>query len=172
MNRFYNLVIGVIIYQVLMVPIVNAEVDAGNSFSVRKEEPTFKSGSVFINSSKKNDVLIKTNVWGAVQFPGVHYIPMGTRFLDAISFAGGPVDGAKTEEITLSTKPVGNATASTMRQLSIKDALAMEKSNPVLQPDDIIVVEESHSRDKIGLYLAIGTFLLSAAALGLAISKH
>jgi len=172
MSRFYSFLITIVIFQMIMSPVLRAEVDSGNSFTVRKEEPSYKSGSVFVSSNKKNEVLIKTNVWGAVQFPGVHYIPIGTRFLDAISFAGGPLDSAKTEEIMLTTKALGGASESAMRQLSIKDALATEKNNPILQPDDIILVEESHSREKIALYLAIGTFLVSAAALGLAISNH
>ncbi len=173
MGRLYSVVISIVISQLIFLPVVRAEVvETAGSFSVNKDEPTYKSGSVFVNSTKKNDVLIKTNVWGAVQFPGVHYIPLGTRFLEAISFAGGPVDSAETEDITLSSKPTGGSTSSVVRQLSIRNALAQEKNNPVLQPDDIIVVEENHSRDKIALYITIGTFLVSAAALGLAISDH
>lgn len=147
--------------------------DSGSgSFTVKKDEPSYKSGSVFVSSNKKNEVLQKANIWGAVQFPGVHYIPIGTRFLDAISYAGGPLDSADTELITLSTKTVTPSSPGTLKMLSISDALNSEKSNPIIQPDDIIVLKENKTREKIGLYLAIGTFLVSAAALGLAISNH
>jgi hypothetical protein len=174
MKRLVNAVLVLIlIFQFILLPVTQAEIDANSgSYTVKRDEPSYKTGSVFISSNKKNEVLLKANVWGAVQFPGVHYIPMGTRFLDMISFAGGPLDSADTSSITLSTKTITPASKETLRELSVSDALISEKNNPVIQPDDIIVVKESRVRDNISLFLAIGTFLISAAALGLVISEH
>ena len=175
--------IGILISQVVFLPVTQAEIDAGSgngngngtgngSFTVKKEEPTYKTGSVFISSNKKNEVLLKASIWGAVQFPGVHYIPIGTRFLDALSFAGGPVDSANMDTITLSSKTVTANAIGSVRELSVSDAITTDKKNPIIQPDDIIVVKQDHVRDNIALYIAIGTFLVSAAALGLVISDH
>lgn len=176
MSRFtLSCCIGILIGQLALPP---AYADshpgaAGESYTVRKDEPTFKTGSVFVSSNKKNDVLVKTSVWGAVQFPGVHYIPLGTRFLDALSYAGGPLESANTDQVSVSTKPVAGVTTDpTIRQLSVQAALGSERNNPVLQADDIIVVKEDKSDSRLMTYLAVGTFLLSAAALGLAISRR
>jgi hypothetical protein len=164
-------ILGIIIFQLIFMPTVRADIDSSGSYTVHKEEPTYKSGSVFVDSDKKNEVLLKANVWGAVQFPGVHYMPFGTRFLDALSFAGGPLDSANSDEITLSTKPVQNAKSETVRVLSVREALFSEKNNPIIQPDDIIVVKEDRSDSVFLKVLAIGTFIVSAAALGVAIAK-
>jgi hypothetical protein len=162
---------AILISQMIFLPIVRADIDSTGSYTVHKEDPTYKAGSVFVDSDKKNEVLLKANIWGAVQFPGVHYMPFGTRFLDALSFAGGPLDSANSDEITLATKPVANAKGETVRMLSVKDALASEKNNPIIQPDDIIVVNEDHSDAVFFKILAVGTFIVSAAALGVVIAK-
>jgi hypothetical protein len=143
---------------------------AGSAFTVHKEEPQFKTGSVFFSSTKKNEVLFKANVWGAVQFPGVHYMPFGSRFLDAISFAGGPIDAANPDHILLSTKELGKEPV--IRDLSVSKALTSQDFNPVIQPDDIILVKEDHTKSNVTFYLSIGTFLMTAVALGLLVSQN
>lgn len=175
MGRFVSSfpIVSILVVQLIFLPVVaRAEGESAGSYTLRKEEPTYKGGSIFVSSNKKNEVLMKANIWGAVQFPGVHYMPIGTRFLDAISFAGGPLDSAIIDSITLSSKPAAKMTDSSNVNLSVKDALISEKNNPVLQPDDIIFVKEDHTRDRIGLFLAIGTFVLTVAALGIAISNR
>jgi hypothetical protein len=172
----------VLIYQVIFLPVVSAHPSegpsltgsptAGDSFTVKKDEPAYRAGSVFVSSNKKNEVLLKANIWGAVQFPGVHYMPIGTRFLDALSFAGGPLDSASVEDITLSSKPATAASSDNLRMLSVKEALTSEKSNPMIQADDIIVVKEDRSNANLMKWLSIGTFIISAAALGLVIAKQ
>ena len=97
-------------------------------------------------------------------------MPLGTRFLDAISFAGGPLESADGDKILLSTKSPKEGTQ--LRSLSLSSALASADNNPILQPDDILLVKESHTRENISLYLSIGTFLISVAALTLLIEDH
>lgn len=162
---------AILILQTLFLPIARADIDSTGSYTVHKEEPAYKAGSVFVDSDKKNEVLLKANIWGAVQFPGVHYMPFGTKFLDALSFAGGPLDTANVETITISTKPVANAKGESIRTIAIKDALASEKNNPIIQPDDIIVVKEDRSDSAFYKILAVGTFLVSAAALIVVVAK-
>ena len=147
-----------------------AENVAAEPFTVRKDDPQAKSGGVFFSSTKKNEVLFKTNIWGAVQFPGVHYIPLGTRFLDAISFAGGPLDAANSEHILISSKAEGGKL--NLRDLSVHNALMSQEFNPVIQPDDIIVVKEDHTNRDISLWLNIGTFVMSVAVFGLVVARR
>lgn len=168
--RVQSILIPILTIQMAFSPYVYPASDTTSGYTVRKEEPTFKSGSIFYSSNKKDEVLVKTNIWGAVQFPGVHYMPLGTRFLDAISFAGGPLDSADSEKIILSSKGAKGATQ--LRDLSLKSALASNDDNPVLQPDDIVLVKESHTRENFSLWLQAGTFLISVAALSILISDH
>lgn len=142
------------------------------SLSLRKEDPTFKSGSVYYSTNKKNEVTMRTNIWGAVQFPGVHFIPIGTRFTDAISIAGGPTDAADLSNVTLTSKEIGLDGKLNHQNISLNEALAKPNFNPVLKPDDVIFVKSDHSMEKTQMWLSIGTFILSVAAFGLLLDQH
>lgn len=146
-----------------------APTGSSDPFIVKKDDANLKSGSVYYTSAKKNEVLLKASVWGNVQFPGVHYIPLGTRFLEALSIAGGPLDSANLEEIQLSTRQEDKIIVET---LSIEKALADQKYNPVLKPEDIVLVKEDKSYQKTALYLQVGTFILSVAAFGLLLDQR
>lgn len=168
LRQLWTLLCAVSYLQLALSPAAYAINDPG-SYTVHKEEPQLKSGSIFYSSTKKDEVLVKANIWGAVQFPGVHYVPIGTRFLDAVSFAGGPLDNADSENIILSSK---TSKGVQLRGLSLNAALASAENNPVMQPDDIVLVKETHTRERISLAVQIGTLLVSVAALGILVSDH
>lgn len=140
-----------------------------DSFVVQKQDSSPKAGSVYVAPTKKDDVLFKSSIWGAVQYPGIHYIPIGTRLVDAISIAGGPIERANMENITLSSQ---ESSGLKVYNLSLTEALADANKNPVLKPNDVLVIKEDRSLAKATLYVQIGTFILSAIALSILISDH
>lgn len=144
---------------------------AMGSLSVGKDEAV-KTGSIYYSSNKKNELTMRTNIWGAVQFPGVHYIPIGTRFLDAISVAGGPVDLADLSSVTLSSHQSDTGKEAMVRTISLSKALSHPEFNPVLKADDVILVKLDRSYEKTQLWLSVGTFVLSAAAFGLLLDQQ
>ena len=146
-----------------------AGLPATDSYMVQKNDNPPKSGSVYVTPTKKNEVLFKASIWGAVQSPGVHYMPMGTRLLDALSMAGGPVERADMDNLILSTH---EASGLMVQKLSVTEALAHTESNPILKPEDVLVVREDRSMENTHLYLQIGTFIFSAIALGLLIKQQ
>ncbi len=156
-------------------PVYAASV-SGNGSSTKTEpyilntdEQNGKSGSVYFTSHKKDEVLLKGSIWGAVQFPGVHYLPLGTRLLDALSIAGGPLDIADKDELMLSTRtPQGVE----VKKVSVYQALSDSAYNPYIQADDIIVVKENRSYQNWNIALQAGTFIISAIALGLLIDDR
>lgn len=128
-----------------------------------------RMGSVYYTSNKKDEVLLKGNIWGAVQFPGVHYLPLGTRLLDALSIAGGPIERADEDHVLLSTKTdLGIA----VKDISIRLALSDTAYNPFIQADDIIVIKEKHTYENWNLFLQAGTFVLTAFVLSLTIEDR
>lgn len=138
-------------------------------YIIRGNEQNLKSGSVYYASNKKDEVLLKGNIWGAVQFPGVHYLPIGTRLLDALSIAGGPLDSADKEHLILSTRtPKGLE----IKNISVYQALSDNAYNPFIQAEDIIVVNENHSYKNWNLALQAGTFIISAVVLGMIIEDR
>lgn len=170
-NKHFRLIVTVFFtFYMALTPLAQAQIS--DSLSLRKDDPTFKSGSVYYSTSKKNELTMRTNIWGAVQFPGVHFIPIGTRFIDAISIAGGPNDIADLADVTLTSKETSNAGQVLYQKLSLNDALAKPEFNPVLKPDDVIFVKSDHSREKAQLWLSVGTFILSVAAFGLLLDQN
>lgn len=149
--------------------IVFASSAAGDSFTLKPEDSSHKSGSVYYTANKKDEVLFKASIWGSVQYPGVHYLPLGTRFLEAISIAGGPLDSADLEKIRLSSRTEGDVA---VKNLSINKALSDIQFNPILKADDIIVLSEDKSLQRTSLMLQVGTFILSVAAFGLLMDQH
>lgn len=149
---------------------VLAQNSKASSYTVKADDSNQqRSGSVYYTSNKKDEVLLKGNIWGAVQFPGVHYLPLGTRLLDALSIAGGPIERADQDHVLLSTKTdLGVA----VKDISVRLALADTAYNPYIQADDIIVVKEKHTYENWGLALQAGTFLLTVIVLGLAIDDR
>lgn len=138
-------------------------------YVVRGNEQNLKSSSVYYASNKKDEVLLKGNIWGAVQFPGVHYLPIGTRLLDALSIAGGPLDTADKDDLILSTRtPAGLE----VKNISVYQALSDNAYNPYIQAEDIIVVKENHKYQNWNLALQAGTFIISAIALGMIVEDR
>ena len=144
------------------------DVVTSDDFMVQRELQPPKSGSVYITPSRKNEVLFKASVWGAVQNPGVHYLPMGTRMLDALSLAGGPTEKADIKNLTLSSPGQENG----IRKLSLTDAFKTIDGNPILKSNDVLMIPEDKSNEKISIYLQIGTFIFSAIALGLIVERR
>lgn len=141
-----------------------------DNFQIRREDPNVKQGGVYYTYNKKNEVLFKANIWGSVQYPGVHFLPLGTRFLDGLSIAGGPLDSANVDEITISSR-VANTSETKLRTINIRTALGNQELNPILQPDDIIFVKENRAIQKTQIWLAFGTFLLTAASFAVLLSR-
>lgn len=140
---------------------------ASDTFMVQHEPQPPKSGSVYVTPSKRNEVLFKASVWGAVQNPGVHYLPVGTRMLDALSLAGGPTEKADVKNLRLSSPGYQNGT----RVLTLDNAFKTEEGNPILKSNDVLLIPEDKSTEKISIYLQIGTFVFSAIALGLLVKQ-
>ncbi len=50
---------------------------------------------------EKDELLIKVNIWGFVQKPGQYMVPNGTDLISLISFAGGPREEARLNNVKL-----------------------------------------------------------------------
>lgn len=59
------------------------------------------TGAIYYSSSSKNKVLVPVHLWGHLVKPGLHFIPSDTTFIKGLSSTGGPLPGAKLDEILL-----------------------------------------------------------------------
>jgi SLBB domain len=141
-----------------------------NDIFLSKEKPMQRSGNIYFSSQKEGELLYKANVWGAVHFPGIHYVSNGTRLLDAISLAGGPLADAKINNIQLTTTEGGKQK---ITSYSLSDTLSgNEIYNPLLKPGDVMFVEKSFTDQNVNLWLNVGSFVLSLVAVGILIDDR
>ncbi len=89
----------------------------------------------------ENDLLIPINIWGFVEKPGQYLVPMNTDLISLLSFAGGPIEGAKITKIKIvSSDPTG---MNKIQEINVKKFLETGDSQliPILRPRDTIVVK-------------------------------
>jgi SLBB domain len=171
MKYLLKLMLSVVLFtQSICLPVMAAGTTLQNDpYVVRGDDPNVKLGSIYYTSTKKTDVLLKGSIWGAVQFPGVHYLPLGTRLLDALSIAGGPLDAADEDNVILSTKTDKGLQVKT---ISVNQALQDEAYNPFIQANDIILIKEDHTYKNWSFALQAGSFIISVFVLGMLIEDR
>ena len=122
----------------------------------------------FFDCSDPSSVNIKVSVWGFVKFPGKYIIPIYSKINDLLSYAGGPTDEARLEEMRMV-----RFDSSTSRQiiynLNYTDFLMdsnikVDNSDQTLKAGDVLLVSGSprfYLRDYIGTILSIVSVLIS-----------
>jgi hypothetical protein len=55
----------------------------------------------YLERGTESKLMVKVNVWGAVEKPGSQYVPDGTDLISVLSAAGGPLEGAKLSQVRL-----------------------------------------------------------------------
>jgi hypothetical protein len=136
----------------------------------------------FYNYGEKDKVNIEIGVWGFVKNPGKYIIPLGSTFIDLISYAGGPLNEANLDDIRL-FRPKNDTlkiTKDELIRLNYYD-LFWEKEintntnrNIILKPGDVIIFPGSpkyYFRDNLTLILSVATTLVSIAVLMVTISN-
>ncbi|HRE40591.1 MAG TPA: SLBB domain-containing protein [Ignavibacteria bacterium] len=138
----------------------------------------------FYNYSDPNKVNIEVSVWGYVKYSGKYLIPEGSTIQDLISYAGGPTIDAELKDIRL-FRPKNDSLGITKDQIIKLDyddlfwnenlGSSTNKNNPILSPGDVLVFPGEPKlffADKLSLYLAVGSTLISLAILILNISRN
>ena len=88
------LVVHLAFFQIVGVSLAQAEEDSEN-------RSLQTASQYYLERGTESKLMMKVNVWGAVQEPGSQYVPDGTDLISVLSAAGGPVEGAKLGKVTL-----------------------------------------------------------------------
>jgi len=105
------------------------------------DEISGAAGSEFKSGVKPGIVLMKVNLWGAVNKSGVHYIPTHTDLLTLLSYAGGPTASAETDEIVIRRRGRGREE---VIEVDVDELIQnVGTKNPVLEANDIVIVPKS-----------------------------
>lgn len=96
--------VGVLVFQLAAPGAGAADLTDGlvSSRDVKGKAP----GSEYVSGDFSHPVLMQVNLWGGVTKPGIHYVPVHTDLITLLSYAGGPVEGAKLNEIVIKRKVV------------------------------------------------------------------
>lgn len=85
-------------------------------------------------------VRIYINIWGHVQSPGTYLIYDGASLINALSLAGGPMDGANLKDVQLLSMD------SKMKSYNLKSLISSSSKDLnqiILKPYDTIIIKES-----------------------------
>lgn len=93
----------------LFVPsVASAQSSEGGLISTgRKLDTGMSAGSVYYSGNYPGAVLMRVNILGEVQKPGVHHVPVDTDFNTVLGFAGGPTRWANMKEAVIKRKAGG-----------------------------------------------------------------
>jgi hypothetical protein len=126
----------------------------------------------FFDCSDPSSVNIKVAVWGFVRFPGKYVIPVYSKVNDLISYAGGPTDEARLEEMRI-VRTDSSSSKQMIYNLNFKDFLmdpnvGSDTSLQSLKAGDVLLISGSprfYLRDYIGTILSIVSVLISVIIL-------
>lgn len=123
------------------------------------------SGSEFISGNTPGTVLMKVNLWGGVNRPGIHHVPVKTDLMSLLSYAGGPNSKADLEDVTIK-RDMGDKQE--LIEVNVDKLLSGSSHHRVeLAPNDIVVVPQSEpliSQDTLGVIAIISVVISTAVA--------
>lgn len=97
-------------------------------------------GAEYTSGDQPGTVLMRVNLWGAINRPGIHHIPTKTDLLSLISYGGGPLNGALLDEVTIK-REIGNTHK--LIRVDVEELVkGASHHNVALAPNDVIVIPQ------------------------------
>ncbi|PIP91658.1 MAG: hypothetical protein COW01_01645 [Bdellovibrionales bacterium CG12_big_fil_rev_8_21_14_0_65_38_15] len=109
-------------------------------------------GSIYYSPVIKGKVLIPVHIWGEVQKPGLHFIPIGSSLVEGLSIAGGVTATAKSDNIKLTQR---NGDTVETRSFDVSEGGDSEAFATELKPRDTIFAERSTFREDRAYYTSL-----------------
>ena len=121
--------------------------------------------------SDPSAVNIKVSIWGFVRYPGKFIIPSYSSIQDLLSYAGGPSDEARLDELRIVR--TNSDSSQTIINVNYKDFLMDTEvksvnTSEVLKAGDVLLVSGSprfYLRDYISVILSVVSVLISVIIL-------
>ncbi len=108
----------------------------------RKVDAGQVGGAVFYSGNYPGAVLMRVNMIGEVQRPGVHHMPVDTDFNTALSFAGGPTRFADTDQAVIKRRALNGKEEVIAVQLE-DHFREVHKSTLQLKPNDTLYIPKT-----------------------------
>jgi hypothetical protein len=130
-----GLVVCLAFFQIVGISLAQGEGDAD-----RNDLRT--ASQYYLERGTESKLMMKVNVWGAVQEPGSQYVPDGTDLISVLSAAGGPVEGAKLSKVRL-VRNFNGEKQNTMIDLNRCLKKGEVATLPEIKPGDTIIIPKS-----------------------------
>ena len=113
------------------------------NLSYGQDEKYPRGAQYFLGTN--DQLLIKVNIWGFVAKPGQYLVPSDTDLISLISFAGGPVDGAKLSKIKIIRAALQKSKKQNIIIVNVKKFTKKGDASiiPRIQPGDTIIIDGS-----------------------------
>ncbi len=148
MNQTKNLLLGIFLIGLLTFTSASAE-ESSASAETESQPITYlqvnPAYQYFMAPGTDNQLLMKINIWGEVEKPGVLEVPDRTDLLSALSLAGGPKEGAKLTKVKVIRGFNGEKRS---WEVNLKKAVNEGEVDriPMLQPGDTVIVPKGGFR--------------------------
>jgi len=108
--------------------------------------PTLPSASAasYYYIAKPGELTMQVNIWGFVKNPGRYEVPSSTDLIQLISFAGGPVQYAKLDEVKVTRLILNDSTGAKREFILDLDHLdKLDQTSLALYPGDTIFIDHT-----------------------------
>lgn len=138
MNRLYAFV-SVILAVILAAQLIMPCLVSCQTFPEERETKETRASKYYISLGPEDELMIKVNVWGQIAKPGQYLVPSGTDLVALLSYAGGPTENAKINDVRIVRSSEENP-----KIISVDIKGYMEtgdaSSIPVLMPGDTVMI--------------------------------
>jgi len=110
------------------------------------------SGAVYYSSPNKNKTLMPVHIWGEVQKPGLHFIPVDTKLVKGLSFAGGGSSTANLEKVVVNRMEGDQVSR---KKFDLKDGGDISAFEYTLKPGDTVFIERDRSMENRAYYTSL-----------------
>ena len=108
--------------------------------------PTMPSASAasYFYVSKPGELTMQVNIWGFVHNPGRYEVPTSTDLIQLVSYAGGPIQDAKLDEVKV-TRFLKRETGISRGEffVNLDELSKVEQAKLTLYPGDTIYIEHT-----------------------------
>jgi len=95
--------------------------------------------------AKPGELTMQINVWGMIRNPGRYEVSIATDLVQLVSYAGGPVEDAKLDEVKITRFiKTENGVSRAQFLVNLEDLYRVNESSLVLQPGDTIFLDRTN----------------------------
>ena len=164
-----------ILFPILLIAGLYTNISAQDDIQIGSADSRSGQQGGLFDYSNPSMINIKVQLWGYVRYPGYYIVPSGISINELISFAGGPLEDARLDDIRV-TKIKENTQTKMIKynynDIMYEDELNAEIKFVRLEAGDVIIVPGEPRyfvREDVAFYLGIVTTLASLTALILSI---